>query len=96
MEETERSPVNFMIPRLSPAPTPHQWRLGRFHLPAVSPPSVRESAHFIREWLPGFPYGPLNIRSGPWLKFQESGEMGEGLLHPPCCAGSEFTRGHKG
>lgn len=52
MEETERSPVNFMIPLLSPAPTPHQLGLGRFHLGAASSPSVRESACFIREWLP--------------------------------------------
>lgn len=75
MEETERSPVNFMIPRLSPAPTPRQLRLGRFHLPAVSLPLGRESAHFIRERLPGFPYGPVNIRSAAtWALAQISGE----------------------
>lgn len=75
MEETERSPVNFMIPRLSPAPTPHQGRLGQFHLPAASPPSVREYAHFLREWLPESPYGPVNMRSAAtWALAQISGE----------------------
>lgn len=75
MEETERSPLNFTIPRLSPAPTPHQGRLGRFHLPAAGPPSVRERAHFIREWLPGSPYGPVNMRSAAtWALAQISGE----------------------
>lgn len=79
MEETERSPVNFMILLLSPAPTPHQLLLGQFHLPAVSSPSVRESAYFIKEWLPGFPSGPVNIRSAAtWGWAQISGEWWDG------------------
>lgn len=78
MEETERSPVNSVIPRRSPAPTcpPPQLPLGRFHLPVVSSPSVRDSAYFIKDWLPRFPSGPVNRRSAAtWGLAQISGEQ---------------------
>ena len=79
MEDTERSPISFKIPLLSPAPAPHYLYLGQFHLPAVSSPSVRKRANFIREWLPGFPSGPVNRRpAAPWGLAQVSGGRWDG------------------
>lgn len=99
IERTERSPVNSTIRLLSPAPAAHCLWWGQFHLPTVSSPPGRAGWDFGKEWLPGFPSGPVNRRSAAtWGLAQISREWRarEVLWRAPGCTGSEFTRGHKG